>query len=146
MLVILPDKEVTETIGDPYAGDYFYYSGSGNDLDNVMYKEFDLPADTKLTAQANYQIELDWDYAYVVASTDGGATWTGVSTNLSSTTDPNGGNFGDGITGRPSGDWVSLTADLSAYTGPHPPRRVPLLDRRGSHRRRASWQGRHQRV
>ena len=38
LFVILPQKEVTEQIADPYSGDYFYYSGAGNDLDNVMYK------------------------------------------------------------------------------------------------------------
>lgn len=116
LFVVLPDKEVTTSIADPYAGDYFYYSGSGNDLDNVMYREFDLPAGASLAAQVNYDIEVDWDYAYVVVSTDGGATWTSLETNVSTTTDPNGQNFGYGITGN-SGGWTSMTADLSAYTG-----------------------------
>jgi immune inhibitor A len=44
-------------------------------------------------------------------STDGGATWQGVETNRSTTTDPNGQNFGYGITGVSSG-WVDLTANL----------------------------------
>ncbi len=69
-----------------------------------------------LTAKVKYNIENDWDYAYVVVSTDGGATWNGVPTNLSTITDPNGQNFGYGITGISSG-WVDLSADLSAYTG-----------------------------
>ena len=64
----------------------------------------------------NYNIEVDWDYAYVVVSTDGGSTWNGVPTDHSTASDPNGQNFGYGITGS-SGGWVSLTADLSAYTG-----------------------------
>ena len=49
-------------------------------------------------------------------STDGGASWDNVETNLSTSTDPNGQNFGNGITGN-SGGWVDLTADLSAYSG-----------------------------
>jgi immune inhibitor A len=65
---------------------------------------------------ANVQIELDWDYAYMVISTDGGATWEYVETNLSTSDNPFGQNFGNGITGN-SGGWVPLTADLSAYTG-----------------------------
>jgi immune inhibitor A len=117
LFVVLPDKEVTETIGDPYAGEYFYYSGAGNDLDNVMYRAFDLGAGSTLTAQVNFDIEVDWDYAYVVVSTDGGATWTGVPTDFSTNSDPNGQNFGNGITGS-SGGWTLLTANLSAYTGP----------------------------
>ncbi|MCL7455309.1 MAG: immune inhibitor A, partial [Anaerolineae bacterium] len=116
LFVILPDKEVLTTIGTPYAGQYFYYSGAGNNLDNLMYKSFNLPAGSSLTAQVNFDIELDWDYAYVVVSTDGGATWEGVPTNFSTATNPNGQNFGHGITGN-SGGWVALTADLSAYTG-----------------------------
>ncbi|MEN8239487.1 MAG: immune inhibitor A domain-containing protein, partial [Actinomycetota bacterium] len=116
VFVVLPDKEVTEQIADPYAGNYFYYSGAGNNISNTMEKTFTLAADSSLTAKANVQIEIDWDYAYLAASTDGGATWTNIETNLSTTTDPNGQNFGYGITGD-SGGWVDLTADLSAYTG-----------------------------
>jgi immune inhibitor A len=116
LFVVLPLKEVLEVIADPYAGDFFYYSGSGNNLDNFMYKSFNLAAGSSLTAQVNFDIELDWDYAYLVASTDGGATWASVETNVSTTTDPNGQNFGFGITGD-SGGWVTMTADLSVYTG-----------------------------
>ena len=118
LFVVLPDKEVVVEVGDPYAGDHFYYSGNGNDLDHVMYREFDLPAGATLTAQVRYEIEVDWDYAYLVASDDGGATWTNVETNLSTDSDPNGQNFGHGITGSSNGEWVELTADLSAWTGP----------------------------
>ncbi len=117
LLVNLPDKLVSEEIGTPYAGERFFYSGQGNDLDNVMYREVDLAAGSTLTAQVNYDIEVDWDYAYVVASTDGGATWNSVPTDQSTNTNPNGQNFGFGITGS-SGGWVSLTADLSGYAGP----------------------------
>jgi immune inhibitor A len=116
IFVLLPDKEVTESIANPYSGSYFYYSGSGNDLDSFMYKPFNLPTDASLTAMVNFDIELDWDYAYLVISTDGGATWGSVETNMSTDDDPNGQNFGYGITGD-SGGWLLLTADLSAYTG-----------------------------
>jgi immune inhibitor A len=117
LFVVLPDKEVQVDLGAPYAGSNFYYSGSGNDLDNLMYKEVALPAGAALTAKVRYQIEEGWDYAYVVVSDDGGATWTGVETNLSTDDDPHGQNFGNGITGSSGGEWVDLTADLSAYGG-----------------------------
>lgn len=116
LIVVLPDKEVESQIGAPFAGDFFYYSGAGNNLDNWMYREFDLPAGASLTAQVNYEIESDWDYAYVVVSTDGGANWEEVETNHSTSDNPNGQNFGHGITGDSNG-WTELTADLSAYTG-----------------------------
>ena len=118
LFVLLPDKEVVVELGDPYAGEHFYYSGNGNDLDHAMYRSFDLPANATLTAQARYEIEVDWDYAYVIASDDGGATWANLETNLSTDTDPNGQNFGNGITGSSGGNWVTLTADLSGHTGP----------------------------
>ena len=100
LFVVLPDKEVVAEIGGPYAGDYYYYSGAGDDLDNYMYKEVSVGPGQTLSAKVNYEIELNWDYAYLVMSTDGGATWTTIPTN-----------FGDGITGDSSG-WVDLTADL----------------------------------
>ena len=53
LFTVLPDKLVTEVIGAPYAGDNFYYSGQGNDLDNVMYRQFDLAAGSTMTAQVN---------------------------------------------------------------------------------------------
>lgn len=118
LFVVLPDKQVDTVIADPYAGDNFYYSGAGNDLDNVMYREVNLPASAELTAQVNYDIEVDWDYAYVVVSTDGGATWEGVPTDHSDEAgSPNGQDFGHGISGSTGGSWELLTADLSAYTG-----------------------------
>lgn len=116
LFVILPKKNVVSNISAPYAGEKFYYSGAGDDLDNFMFKPVTLPADSSLTAKVKYDIELDWDYAYVVVSTDGGSTWMSVPTNLSTATDPNGQNFGNGITGTTSG-WVDLSADLSAFSG-----------------------------
>ncbi|MFN2104855.1 MAG: immune inhibitor A domain-containing protein [Candidatus Promineifilaceae bacterium] len=111
LVVLLPDKEVDFPVGDPYSGDYFYFSGSGNDLDNSMARDFTLPAGSPmLTAKVKYDIELDWDYAYLEVN------GTPVETNLSTTTNPNGQNFGFGITGT-SGGWADLTADLSAYAG-----------------------------
>ena len=116
LFVFLPDKQVLEEIGTPYAGSHFYYSGSGNGLFNYMVRPLSLAAGSTLSAKVNFEIELDYDYAYLIASTDGGATWSNVETNLSTTTSPNGQNPGYGITGT-SGGWVDLTADLSAYTG-----------------------------
>ena len=109
LFVVLPEKQVTLQIAPPYAGARFYYSGSGDNLRNKMYKSFALGAGAALTAKVNYGIEEGYDYAYLVASTDGGATWVNVSTNLS-TTDAY------GIDGFSNG-WVDLTADLSAFTG-----------------------------
>jgi immune inhibitor A len=113
VFVILPKKEVVTNIGAPYAGSYYYYSGSGDNLDNLMYKSFSLADGATISAKVKYNIELDWDYAYLVYSTNGGASWTPIETNLSTSTDPYGQNKGYGITGISSG-WVDLTAPLPA--------------------------------
>jgi len=111
LFVILPQKPVTEHLADPYAGSYFYFSGSANNLRNEMTKAFTLGAGATLAAKVNYGIEEGYDFANVIASTDGGATWVTVPTDLSnSTVEPN------GIEGF-SGGWVDLNVDLSAYTG-----------------------------
>lgn len=112
LVVLLPDKQLTSTIGDPFGGSYFYHSGAGNDLDNTMTRDVALPAGSvTFSAKVRYDIELDWDYAYLTVN------GVGVNTNLSSATNPFGQNFGEGITGSTGGAWVDLTADLSAYAG-----------------------------
>jgi immune inhibitor A len=128
LVVLLPDKKVSTNIGAPFAGSYFYYSGSGNDLDNKMTRSITLPSGTvTLSMQARYQIETCWDYAYVQVSTDGGATFQSIQTSASTTDNENGQNFGYGITGT-SGlpkvceqldtpIWVPVTADLTPFAG-----------------------------
>jgi immune inhibitor A len=112
LVVLLPDKAVSTFIGDPFAGSYFYHSGSGNDLNNSMTRQVTLPAGVvSFAARVRFDIELDWDYAYLTVN------GTNVATNLSTGTNPNGQNFGNGITGSTGGNWANLTADLSAWAG-----------------------------
>jgi immune inhibitor A len=112
LLVLLPDKSVDFFVGTPFSGSNFYHSGAGNNLDNNMTRSVTLPAGTvTLNAKVNYAIELDWDYAYLTVN------GTPVATNLSTSTNPNGQNFGNGITGSSGGNWVDLMADLSTYAG-----------------------------
>ncbi len=108
LFVVLPQKPVTAHIADPYAGSHFYFSGSANDLRNQMTKAFTLPAGATLSAKVNYGIEVGYDYANVIASTDSGATWQTLPTGLSNSTVES-----NGIDGFSSG-WVDLTANLPA--------------------------------
>jgi immune inhibitor A len=112
LVTLLPKRKVTMTVGTPFEGSDFWYSGQGNDLDSSMLTSLPTGAAT-LTAKVKYQIEQDWDYAAVVYSTDGGKTFTSIPTNRSTTTDPNGQNIGQGITGSTAGQWVDLTAPLA---------------------------------
>ena len=112
LIMMLPDKEVVTQVGTPFAGSYFYYSGSGNNLDNSMTRNVTLPAGAPmLSAKVKVAIELNWDYAYLTVN------GSPVATNLSTITNPYGQNFGNGITGSSGGAWIDLTADLSAYAG-----------------------------
>ena len=111
LVTVLPDNVV-----GPYAGNAFYYSGSGALLDTTMLRTVTLPSGSPaLSAQVQYDIEADWDYAYLIV-VDGGTTHF-VPTNLSTTTNPNEQNFGQGITGTSGFEWVPLTANLSAFAG-----------------------------
>lgn len=109
--VTLPDK--VTNINTPFSGQYSYFSGSDNDLDNSLVTTLDLTNATsaELTFKAWYDIEVDWDYASVQVN---GET---VKGNLTTETDPHDQNPGHGITGSSNGQWVDAKFDLSAYAG-----------------------------
>ncbi|WP_116449438.1 immune inhibitor A domain-containing protein [Blastococcus litoris] len=110
LITLLPDREVTTTIGAPFEGNDFWYSGSGDDLDNTMLVAKPAGAST-LTAKVSYEIEEGWDYAY--AGYVDGARFVPLPTNIPTDDDPNGQNAGYGITGSTDGAWVDLTVDVS---------------------------------
>ncbi len=113
LVATLPDVERPLAIGTPYAGQQMFWSTQGNNLETTMTRTG--VSGTALTAKVDYEIEADWDYAYLETSSDNGTTWRTVPTNRSSATNPNQQNEGNGITGA-SGGWVDLTATLPAGT------------------------------
>ncbi|MCX5752963.1 MAG: M14 family zinc carboxypeptidase [Candidatus Krumholzibacteria bacterium] len=98
-----------------YAGSYSFCSGSGDNLLNTlsMANIYPLWLPQTLSCRLWYDIELDWDYAYLEGSLDDGDTWVTLPGDLTTNLDPNGANRGNGITGA-SGGWVSATFDLSS--------------------------------
>jgi immune inhibitor A len=121
LFVVLPDKSVPLQLGDPCSGcgSKYFYSGAGNDLDVTMTKSG--VSGSSLTAKVRYEIEEDWDYAFLEASPDG-STWTQVVTNLSDAPGHTGHNqsgfndSGAGLTGSTGGNWLDLTATLPSGT------------------------------
>ncbi len=118
LIVLLPDKNVTFQYGDPCAecGEEFYYSGSGDNLDNWMGRI--VPGGGELTAKVRYDIEEAWDYAFLEVSSDRGATWESIPTSLSYEGEDQG-SFnpdGTGITGTTDGQWVDLSATVPEGT------------------------------
>ncbi len=115
LFVVLPDKLESLYLGTPYEGDQFYYSGSGDGLDNYMTRMFDVEPGSTMTAWVNYDIETDWDYAYAVAIDPNTGDIVSLPTDRSSPDNPYGQNFGYGITDTSSG-WVPLAIDLSGLS------------------------------
>ena len=56
------------------------------------------------------------DYAYLLVSTDGGATWTPLETAHTTNDNPHSNAYGPGYTGE-SGGWLQETVDLTPYAG-----------------------------
>ena len=117
-IVNLPDGVEQVDLGvEPHDGE-FVFSGNASDLNSTIASpSFAVPAAGSLTAKVRYDIEADFDYAFAEVSTDNGASWTALPTNLSTDEDPNGTNPGSGITGSSGGAWVDLTADLGQLAG-----------------------------
>lgn len=110
LVVVLPKKQVTRTLVPPKSGARSWWSGSGNDLRNTLTREVTLPAGTAtLSFAANYDIEVDFDYAQV--QVDAGQGFVSIPTSATSVPTNN------GIDGSTGSAWVPVTADLSAYAG-----------------------------
>ncbi len=112
VLVHLPDQQVRTDYNTPFEGDYEWWGGSDDDLNNTLTRTLDLTGATtaSITAKAQYEIEEDYDYLYAEVSTNNGSTWTPLTNDL---TDPG----ETGLDGSSQGEWVDLTYDLSAYAG-----------------------------
>jgi immune inhibitor A len=108
--VDLPKK--VNHVNIPTSGEYEYYSGNGNSMENKMTTSVDLTNATSAELKFNawYDIEKDWDYASVKVN------GTAIKGNITTAENPNQQNPGHGITGTSDG-WVAATFDLSAYAG-----------------------------
>lgn len=111
-----------------YNGTYSYKADIGpspittlknysDNADILMIKEINLTgiSNASLTFWTWYSIEKDWDYGYITASTNGN-DWTNLQGILTTNTNPNGNNLGNGITGSSPG-WVQETINLTPYVG-----------------------------
>ena len=105
-----------------HSGDYLWWSNRGDDSDMTLTRAFDLSdvEDASLEFWTWYDLEEDWDYAYLEISADGGATWEILETPSGTDANPNGNSFGWGYTGRSDGEtprWIQERVDLSGYAG-----------------------------
>lgn len=116
---------------DAYSGQYLWWSNRNDESDSTLTRRVDLSdaSTAEMTFQAWYHIEEDWDYAYLVIGTtpsgeipedleDPSIEWTIIDSETlgCTTTNPNGNNYGCGLTGKSSG-WEQLSADLTPFVG-----------------------------
>jgi len=117
LIILLPPKEVEVQNRAGSGGGW--WSGSENNLDHRIWRGFDLSQVGEhpvFSFDAYWNLETGWDYGYVEASKDGGATWTSLADEDGRLTrdNPHGLNQGWGLTGQGQG---RLHFDLSAFRG-----------------------------
>jgi len=107
-----------------YSGEYAFWSNKGDESDMTLTQAFDF-SDVDGPLTFNYQmwhdLEEDYDYAYLVASTDGGDTWQILDTPTCTTYDPSGNSYGcawNGMSGgRNQAQWIDESVDISQFAG-----------------------------
>ncbi|OQY43447.1 MAG: hypothetical protein B6242_14690 [Anaerolineaceae bacterium 4572_78] len=106
-----------------HGGSYQWYSNRGDECNTHLTRAFDLSNLTQatLTFWAWYDIEQDWDYAYITVSSDSGKTWDILPASSTTDVNPVGNSYGHGFTGMSgngsSPTWQQEIADLSPYIG-----------------------------
>ena len=103
---------------DPPSGSSCWWSNLGDSIDSRLFRRVDLSEveEATLTFRAWYDIEEDWDHAYMIVSRDSGKTWDILEGLSTITRNPVGVSYGPALTGRSNG-WVEEEVDLSAYAG-----------------------------
>ncbi|WP_069804797.1 immune inhibitor A domain-containing protein [Thermogemmatispora onikobensis] len=107
----------------PYHSHYEWWSNRYDNMDSTLTRSFDLSRlkgqHVTLQFAAWFDLERDYDYAFVEASTDG-INWTTLPGRYTTASNPNGGNWGYGYTGTSGGSspqWVEEQIDLTPYAG-----------------------------
>lgn len=110
---------------DPQGSVDEWWSNRADNLDSTLTRPFDLSSlrgqQVTLQFAAWFDLAFAHDYAYVEASSDGGAHWTTLPGHATTTANPGGLNLGNGYTGTSGGGatpiWVQESIDLSQYAG-----------------------------
>lgn len=99
-----------------------WYSGESTPLNALnLFLNVNLAPGATLSFDTMTLIEPGWDFGFVQISTDGGATWTSLENEYTTsehqgTTDEIQANL-PGLTGD-SGGWLNMAFDLTGYSGP----------------------------
>lgn len=120
------------TSTEPFSGERAWWSNRGDDSNTRLTRTFDLtdvaPGESvEMEVTMWWNIEVDYDYGYVLVSRDG-ETWTILPGQSTTSSNPSGNSFGAAYTGisadptdeRSNGDtpqWLVERFDLSDYAG-----------------------------
>jgi hypothetical protein len=106
---------------DAFSGSYAFWSNKGDESDMTLTQSFDFSDQSgplTLRYWTWFDIEENWDYLYLLASTDG-ERWEMLTTPAGTDYNPIGSNYGWGYTGL-SGmgpAWVLEEVDISQFAG-----------------------------
>lgn len=103
---------------DSSSGDYFFWSNIGDESNMRLTREFDLSqvsGQAELSFKTWYDLEEDYDYAYISASVDG-INWEILDSQNCTSLNPSGNSYGCGWNGQSNG-WIDEVVDLSQYSG-----------------------------
>lgn len=101
-----------------YSGTFAFWSNKGDESDMTLTREFDfsgVQSPIEISYRTWYNLEDDYDFAYLVASTDG-KSWQIINTPSCTTNNISGNNLGCGYNASTNG-WSLETVDLSQYAG-----------------------------
>jgi hypothetical protein len=104
---------------DAYSGKMAFWSNKGDESDMTLTREFDFSSATgplTLKYRTWYDLEKDYDYTFLEASTDGGKTWQILKTPSGTDTNPSGNSYGWGYNDQNNG-WIEESVDLSQFKG-----------------------------
>jgi immune inhibitor A len=106
---------------DVFSGHYAFWSNKGDESDMTLTRSFDFTnhqGSLTLSYWTWFDIEEDWDYLYLEASTDG-ENWDILTTPSGTDHNPFGNSYGWGYSGLSGGDgsWIKESIDISQFAG-----------------------------
>jgi immune inhibitor A len=105
----------------PHSGSYAFFSNRGDESDMTLTRTFDFTNSTgplTFSYWTWYDIEKDYDYAYLTASLDG-EHWQILTTPSGTNKNPSGNSYGWGYNDKSGGGpaWIQEHVDISQFTG-----------------------------
>jgi hypothetical protein len=108
---------------EPHSGSFAFWSNKGDESHMTLTQTFDFTGNSgplTLTYWTWYDLEKDYDYLYLTASTDG-EQWEILTTPSGTDEDLTGANYGWGYNGASGGgeqaEWIEERIDLSQFAG-----------------------------